>query len=65
MPEWVVQRRPPRSEAFARRRGIFRRRVLTPYRRPWELLRDGVPIGFYETPEAAAAASPEPVRAEA
>ena len=24
-----------------------------PLQRPWELLRDGLPVGFYETPEAA------------
>ena len=32
--------------------------MFGPYERPWELLRDGVPVGFYTTAEDAWAASP-------
>ncbi len=31
------------------------------YKRPWMLLRDGLPIGYYETPAEARAASPVPI----
>lgn len=46
MTEYVVRRR-QRPTAFP------------PYTRPWELLRDGVPVGFYTVPGDAIAASPE------
>ena len=42
---------------------IVRRRAFSPafppYERPWELLRDGLPVGFYVTSADAVAASPE------
>lgn len=51
--------RPRQEPPF--RRGLRDRMLRRPVRtleRPWELLRDGVSIGFYETPQAATDATP-------
>lgn len=56
---YTVRRRGP-SLKTRRRFWIFGQRRRIPYRLQWELLRDGKPIGFYPTKEAAIAASTIP-----
>lgn len=55
--QYTVRRRaePPYRQSF---RDRLLRRPPREQPRPWELLRDGVPIGFYETRQAALDASP-------
>ncbi|MDP3911110.1 MAG: hypothetical protein Q8Q14_12035 [Gemmatimonadales bacterium] len=61
MSDYVVRRR--QSFPFRRRmRDRMLRRPPRELERPWELLRDGLPIGFYETSEAALESSPEPAQ---
>ncbi len=49
-----------RAKSLKKKGVLFWRRRID-YGRPWELLESGIPIGFYLTPEDAAAACPEPV----
>lgn len=48
-----------RREMSLKVKGPPWRRRRADYARPWSLVRDGIPIGFYVTPQDAQAASPE------